>query len=288
MSVLCCCRLRLDHARMSSLGRLSTSGATNARIEPWLPTPKGVADWPCRFDDWRRLQSWLQLKFTPSIGADPDPKVPVILVHSRHAPARFDELSQTLTWPLADSAGRWVGLALRYEGTERQRILSLEKLTESIRFWAVLALAVREDDRIDIRPYALWGDAPHLLDFGQGPTVKGQDAQSLLERLRRLVPRGTGPRSRVDLTPATDALLDKALMALLRRGELGAAGRPSELDREAQGISERLEALGLSPLASAWRTVAAASPEASSAACLRAGFALLSTRRARARLAWMD
>jgi len=278
MSGLCMARIRLQNAQASAGGRLSTSGNTRAQIEPWSPTPDAVRQWSCAFEDWSHLQTYLQAQFTPRLAADSYRDVPVLLLFSRQASARFDEIAQTLSWPLADASGRWIGLTLDYEGVEKDRISALEEMIRTERFWAVVAKAALEDDRITLRPYALWGTTQHLLDFTAKKPSK--EANFLFDLLRRFrTGRATGPSSFVTETPATDAVLARSWNNLLRRAEGG--GAPAESIR----ISDDLESAGFSALARLYRD-SADRPEADAA--LRAAYAVATIRLARASVAWMQ
>ena len=278
MSALCVAMIRLQNAQASAGGRLSTSGNTRAQIEPWSPTPDTVRQWSCAFEDWGHLQTYLQARFTPRLAADSNRDVPVLLLFSRQASARFDEITQTLSWPVADVSGRWIGLTLDYEGVERDRISVLEEMIRTERFWGVVVNAVREDDRITLRPYALWGATQHLLDFtAKRPSKESNFLIDLLRRFR--TGRSSGPHSFVTETPATDAVLARSWNNLLRRAEGGIA--PAESIR----ISDELESAGFSALARLYR-YSADKPEADAA--LRAAYAVVTMRLARASVAWMQ
>ena len=209
MSALCMVRIQLQIAQASAGGRLSTSGNTRAQREQWSLTRETVRQWSCAFEDWGHLQTYLQARLTPRLAAESNRDAPVLLLYSCQASASFDEIAQTLSWPLADAYGRWIGLTLDYEGVERDRISALEEMIRTERFWAVAANAALEDDRITLRPYALWGTTQHLLDFTAKRPAK--EANFLVDLLRRFrTGRATGPRSFVMETPATDAVLGQS------------------------------------------------------------------------------
>ncbi|OWJ64637.1 hypothetical protein BWR60_23750 [Inquilinus limosus] len=289
MAELCAGRVHLAGAQASPAGRLSAAASVTARVEPWTPTREAVAGWSCAFDDWAALEASLQSAFTPRLAAGPLPEVPVVLIFSRHATARFDEISQSLVWPLADARRRWVGLTLRYEGPERDRIPVLERLVASARFWAVLAVAALDGGRIELRPYALWGEAQQLLDFDARPSDAGTASRSLLDRLRRLGSRpANGPAGPVTPTHATDAVLNQAWARLLRRAESGGMQPADVFAREAGRLAGRLEPAGFVALAKAFRGLAVASPDMLPALGLRSAYMVSTLRRARARLVWME
>jgi hypothetical protein len=288
MELLCRGRVQLTAAQATESGRLSTAATICARVQSWQPDRDAIADWPCAFDDWARLEAALQAHFTPRLGEGLGADMPVILIFSRHAPANFEEITQTLTWPLADVRQRWVGLTLPYEGPDRDRMLALERLLDSATFWAVLAIADRSGDRIDLSPYALWGEEQMLLDFQPKPRGPETEAKSLLERLRRFAfRRPIGPAARVIPTPATDRLLEQAWNLLLRRAETGGALAQEGFSREAAVLAGTLETAGFSMLGRHLRSASDAAPDVLAQYCLRAAYFLSTTKRARARLAWM-
>jgi len=281
-------RVRLANAQISASGRLSSSAATSAVCEPWLAAPGVVAEWRCAFGDWADLETYLQTAFTARLGTPPVPDIPVILSFARRGGMRFDELTQTSLWPLADKHGRWIGLRLDYAGAERDRLLNLERLVETETFWAVLAIATNEDGRIDLAPYALWGDRAWLLDFMPQPKAAAPDPASWLERLRRAAgPRHGEPNHLALLSSATDALLDNAWNALLRQGERGQMAAPKIFFREAADLSRQFQEAGFPALANLFSAADRLTQEDMAAFCLRAAYAVRTTRSARARLAWM-
>lgn len=289
MNELCAGRVHLAGAQASPSGRLSTAASVAARVEPWTPSRQAIAGWPCAFDDWTALEASLQSTFTPRLAAGPPSEVPVVLIFSRHAQAQFDEISQSLVWPLADARQHWVGLTLRYEGPERDRIVALERRVASGRFWAVLAVAALDGGRIELRPYALWGETQQLLDFADGPRGTGDASQSLLDRLRRFGRRPAhGPARSVTPAPGTSALLKEAWTLLLRRAETGGMQLLDGFSREAGVLAGRLDIAAFATLALSYRGLAAADPEALPALGLRVAYMVSTLQRARARLLWMS
>ncbi|MCL2714106.1 MAG: hypothetical protein FWD68_05845 [Alphaproteobacteria bacterium] len=281
MSGLCQSQIFLQNAQASASGRLSTSASTTARISPWQPTSEAVQQWSCAFEDWGRLQTHLQARLTPRLTADRSADVPVLLLLARHAAARFDEISQTLIWPVADSSGRWIGLTLDHRGIEKNRISVLEEITRNNRISAVVATATLEDDRITLRPYALWGTTWHLFDFT--PERSAKEASFLADLLQRLRNAATtGPRSFVTDTHATDHVLARAWNGLLRRAESGVAAAQSI--PLADDLADDLERAGFSVAARLYRSLAE-QPHAEAA--LRAAYAISVLRLARASLPWM-
>ena len=195
MARLCAARVRLGGAVASASGRLSTARSDAVEVLDWTPSADAVSGWDCVHDDWPMLESRLQSRLSGRLTVPAPVRIPVVLAFARHAPVRFDEFTQTLTWPLADRGGRWVGLSLPFEGGSRERIAALERLTARERFWAVLATAELADGGIEIRPYGLWGAGQRLLDFDAPPNPDakpGEDFAGLLARLTRGFGGGRG------------------------------------------------------------------------------------------------
>lgn len=292
MAKLAVATVVLRDGAASASGRLSTGQATSATASPWIPKPEALRNWRCAADDWQALEDRLRETFSPGLSRPRIDDTAVILIHSRFAPLRFDELTQSLIWPVEDSSGRWIGLTLPYEGVERARIEALERQANKTPFWAILAVAEPVEGRIELHPYALWGDTPVLLDFSQdlggrrAEPAHLQTGPTLIDRLRAL--RGqtpTGPVSFQVDGSATDRVLNEAWAVLLRRAELGQGQSSEVFQREAAALADRLDAIGISPLGRQFRMLSkTASPEAES---LAAAWAVTSARRGRMRLPWM-
>jgi hypothetical protein len=278
-------RVTLTGAQASPKGRLSTSAATRAQVEPWTPHRDAVRGWPCAFDDWALLEAEMQAALTPRLSEPDRIDRVVMLIPRAFGAASFDELTQTLTWPVADAASRWVGLSIGYEGPGRERLETLERLTAAERFWSVLATASEDGGRIALQPYALWGDALRLLDFEPPSKTQRPQAGSLIERLRRRsADRGRTLHPR--LQPA-DPLLDRAWDALVRWAELGRAADFALKSRELGELAAVLGLAGHTAIAPQFARLAASAPADAPAAALRAAYAVANARHAAARLAWM-
>ncbi len=218
-------------------------------------------------------------RLAPRLARDTAAAVPVVLLFTRHASTRFGEITQTLNWPLADGTGRWIGLSLDYEGEGNARIPALEQTIRDERFWAVVAIGSLEDDRIALRPYALWGTRQILLDFAPG--AKAQDKETFMAWVRRLASnRAAGPDAFITLDPITDTLLKRAWGLLVRRAEAGQ--RNVGMPADAVELSQMMERAGLEALAQVFAT-----NETGKGAALRAAYALITARKSRAQLPWM-
>ena len=274
------------NASASADGRLSMGRETSASVTTWTPNAKAVRDWPCAFDDWAQLQESLRQTFSPALTAPRPPRQPVVLMQARFAPLRFDELSQTLIWPVADQAGRWIALALPYTGLHSARVEALERVGKSGSFWAILATAEPSGGRLDIRPYAVWSDRLHLLDFeSDSPAWTPKAGSGLLQRL--LSQKIRHDRSEPVLHAGGDAtarLIDEAWGLLLHHAEMGQGASPGTMSKRAGDLAGRLEHAGLAPLA---RPMARLAGDPSGEAGLAATWALGCARRSRAALAWM-
>lgn len=283
MSKLCGSRVRLLNAQVSNEGRLSMSAQSRATTETWLPVRDEVRNWPIAFDDWVLLERRVQLDITPRLVSTRSELV--VLLFSRSAPASFDEITQTLTWPVADSRGRWIGLTLNYEGSERQRIEALEDVLGRKHFWGVVALVEEAGGGIDLHPFALWGEKTVLLDFATEGR-RDADRMSLLDRLRRFArTQQSGPTTVSRLGGASDRLLDQAWQTLLRRAE---GAQILDRGRATAELGDLTTQLGLAGYGSLSRMMARLqnAPESADQA-LSSAYCLSVARAARARLAWM-
>jgi hypothetical protein len=259
---------------------------TSASITTWTPNAKAVRDWPCAFDDWAQLQESLRQTFSPALIAPRPPRQPVVLMQARFAPLRFDELSQTLIWPVADQAGRWIALTLPYTRLHSARVEALERVGKSGSFWAILGTAEPSGGRFDIRPYAVWSDRLHLLDFDSGSRTWTPKAGSgLMQRLlSQKLRQDRGDMVLHERGDATSRLIDEAWGLLLHHAEMGQSGTPETMSKRAADLADRLAHAGLTPVA---RAMVRLSGHPSGEAGLAATWALACARRSRASLAWM-
>ncbi len=293
MARSCVAEVRVTGAAASASGRLSGGQGITAVAAPWMPTAQAVRGWDCAFDDWAALEARLLEALSGGLAHPGAAERPVALLLSRYGALRFDELTQTLVWPVADAAGRWIGLTLSYDGVERDRIAVLESLARTERFWAVLATASVFEGGIELRPYAVWGDKPRLLDFMDVPGRRGApsaapptDLGALLGRLRAsMAVAGGGPTAFAPRSAATDRLLDAGWDLVMRRAEAGRGLLREAFAADCTALADRLVTAGLAPLARPFRSLAG--DEGPEDAGLRAAFALTTARRARLRLAWM-
>lgn len=274
------------NASASADGRLSMGRETSASITTWTPNAKAVRDWPCAFDDWAQLQESLRQTFSPALIAPRPPRQPVVLMQARFAPLRFDELSQTLIWPVADQAGRWIALTLPYTRLHSARVEALERVGKSGSFWAILGTAEPSGGRLEIRPYAVWNDRLHLLDFDSGSRTWTPKAGSgLMQRLlSQKLRQDRGDMVLHERGDATSRLIDEAWGLLLHHAEMGQGGTPETMSKRAADLADRLAHAGLPPLG---RAMARLSSHPSGEAGLAATWALACARRSRASLAWM-
>ncbi|NBU29024.1 MAG: hypothetical protein EBS42_12665, partial [Caulobacteraceae bacterium] len=292
MSHLAVSEVALRDGAASASGRLSTGQATTATTGAWTPRPEGIRNWRCAADDWQALETRLQGTFAPGLARPRIEDTAVILVQTRTAPLRFDDLTQSLIWPVADSQGRWIGLTLPYEGIERARIEALERQAQATRFWAILAIAQPVEDRFELHPYGLWADRLVMLDFDRedrrrrSAAITPAAGLGLIERLKGLGGRKAGDNLafRTGGSPTSRAL-DEAWALLLRRAELGQGQSDATFASQAQALADRLNSVGLTfPGRQFHALPEAPSPEE---ACLAAAWAITLTRRSRTTLPWM-
>jgi hypothetical protein len=258
-------------------------------VRPWTPSVDSVCRWDCAYSDWLALERRLQTILASRLTAPAPAQIPIILISNRYAPVRFDELAQTLMWPLADKAGRWIALTLPFEGVERDRIAVLERLTARERFWAVLATAEVSDGGVELRPYALWGEGLHLMDFQPTPDLYAKPPGHFTKIRARLTASvgmtQTGPQRRAARRAYSDRLIDGGWDLLLRRAESGLSLPAAAFASDCREMTNDFARVGLSSLAKSFGAVAA--PNTGEDAALRAAWTIVSARRMRVRLPWM-
>lgn len=283
-------RVTLTGALASDTGRLSTSAQTTARLADGLKGP--ASGWPLIAGDWAALESRLRLDHGPGLTRPPVADAPVILKPTRRGGLQFDERTQTLIWPVADAAGRWIALELEQDDREEGRIDVLERLAAGGAIEAVYAQVEQTDGRFRLTPYAVWTDRLRLLDSALdleprrwfGPRTPAPTT-GLFARLKARVAALGEPNGLISSRSGTDVLLQDAWDLLLRRAEMGRAADRAAFVDEAAALAARFAAAGLTPLAAVFDF---STPQAADeAACLRAVWGVVSARALRARLAWM-
>ncbi len=287
---LACGRVALTGALASDTGRLSTSAQTTARLEDSTRGP--ASGWPLIADDWAVLESRLRRDHGPGLTRPPVADAPVILKPARRGGLQFDERTQTLVWPVADTAGRWIALELEQDDREEGRIDVLERLAAGGAIEAVYAQVEQTDGRFRLTPYAVWTDRLRLLDTALDPDPRRRfgartpaPTTRLFARLRAQVAARGEPTGLISSRAGTDVLLQDAWELLLRRAEMGRAVDRVAFVAESGALAARFAAAGLTPLSAAFSFPTAQA--ADEAACLRAVWGVVSARALRARLAWM-
>ncbi len=256
---------KLNRAQASDIGRLSLSQSSRAEaIALFRPTRDTLNAWAKDHEGglpdlahaaWPRLAAYLEGCFVPSLDAPPATARPVVVAPARLAPIIFDDLSQTLRWPLMDHAGYWTALSLGHvdRGLGAHRIAALEAImgdTDDRRPFAIVALARIGHGDIVLEPMALWAEkeAPLLLDFSKNARSPqtGRDTK-IMDDLRRTTAQATpapdtAAHQTVRLLEAgIDALIalaeagaqvsarDGLLSPIARRFEINALGGPAHL-----------------------------------------------------------
>ena len=283
-------RVALNGALASDTGRLSTSAQTTARLEDSTRGP--ASGWPLIADDWAVLESRLRRDHGPGLTPPPVADAPVILKPTRRGGLQFDERTQTLIWPVADTVGRWIALELEQDDRQEGRIDVLERLAAGGAIEAVYAQVEQTDGRFRLTPYAVWTDRLRLLDTALDPDPRRRfgartpaPTTRLFARLRAQVAARGEPTGLISSRAGTDVLLQDAWELLLRRAEMGRAVDRVAFVAESGALAARFAAAGLTPLSAAFSFPT--SQAADEAACLRAVWGVVSARALRARLAWM-
>lgn len=279
LSTLARGRVTLASARLSRQGRLSLAGDTTAMVAAAASPVEEARGWPVTFGDWSQLEKILQKRFSARLSTQPETG-PLLLAPTFHAKARFDEVAQEHTWPVADAQGRWIGLTLRHGTSQGASSAYVDEMTGArmIRLSAigdvclVLALPQIEAERVALRPVSVIAATPseprlklHELRLqGKGLELPSPDMRAAfmaqLEKRRYgavpldltcgRVPSATA--TRVVLVALADELLAVAevggrLLDEQRQRRIGALGNHLgrygliELGRAASAIGERVE-----------------------------------------------
>jgi hypothetical protein len=280
----------LKGARVSDRGRLSLGQETKATQTLWLPNAEEVASWHWAFDDWQRLAKVLEDGLASGL-AGAAPAVPVILRPGRLGAAQFDDISQSLVWPVGDRNGRWIGLTLPHEGMRSLRLDRLERLLSKARPWAILATASLAAETIEVTPFGLWTDEQVLLDFWTcaEPVPERGVIHRLIGRFRQ-AKEALSDRSFVRLAPLSDQtrrLMTQAVDEFVRGAEMSSAMTSEQWGARLAQLSSRFRAAALEPIAIQLEAAAAAAEKERAESCLRAVFAIHSLQTQRARLTYL-
>jgi hypothetical protein len=273
----------LSGAQASPTGRLSLSQTSRAEpIQPFRPTREQVTAWAQDRDgpladlahmSWPILADHLARRFAPSLDAPPLSAQPVILVPGRIAPVAFDDLTQSLRWPLMDAAGAWISLTLDHDeegrGLGAARIAALEAAIgdgSNKRPFAIVATARPEAGRMMLEPVALWGETVTSLDFPDRSSPQPSDVVSrIMAGLRRKVAQFAPPPPADLSVRQTSQFLQAGVDALIGFAESGLHGSAKE--RLLTPLAKTYQLASLTPLAQLIsRTIASSESDTASAA----------------------
>ena len=174
--------LRLSQPRLADDLRLALGGATRAEPLPrWSADDARLANQG--FADWRQLGERLRA----ATGLTAEPLDLLLLRPSATREPLLDEAAQLLAWPVQDTAGRWLRLAVPVSEQHERRIMALQRLAAAKT--PIQAVLVRVER----------GLASHLLT---PVAVLGANAQGLLRSVSldfepepaRTTPSGLGQR----------------------------------------------------------------------------------------------
>jgi hypothetical protein len=214
-----------------------------------------------------------------------------VLCPQRTAPVAFDELTQSLSWPLMDAAGNWIALSLDHDlsgsGLGARRIDALEAAQNgAARPFAIVALARPDGDRLALTPMTLWGEAVAMLDFPQRPRpAEPRLLADAIARIRRARERRAAPppMDTAVRTPVTLALAALAALAALVASAEDGNGGATRRTRLAP-LARRFELASLQPLARLFSRAAACEPADAPEAALTAAWAAVTLQRLARRL----
>jgi hypothetical protein len=245
-------RIRLTNARLSPDGRLSGVESTSAMVSE------------IDADQWQRVveggaTSWAELAREragagQSLLAAPKPASAwAVLRPTSTGRVVFDQVRQTLVWPLVDAAGDLLMLELGWADHLAHAIDRIEGLGELAGDRAVVARVHARGGTLVGEPLSVLsteeGQRIDVLHFDAGPPVPS-GKQRLVERLRRAAlpprvePPDDEPGARVAPTRLPTALVDLRHL-VEQRAQRGVGGlAPGVLAAELEGVDARLRAQG--------------------------------------------
>lgn len=229
------CRVVLHGAQVNNAGRLSAADCTSATVMPLdgATLVQQLKPW----DSWAEMYS-ARGEQRASLLAEPEPmKDWVALRPTQFGEARFDDVRQTLVWPLLDGEGHTLAAEIPFDEYSRHAIGRVECLGPSELLPETLVIArLRASAHGDVVAVPLSLVRPGARDtcvdalYFDDALQQGM-ASALLERLKRMVPSRNAP------VPAAAGLLaaPSALRALRhelqRQAERGTAPGNAEQAR---------------------------------------------------------
>jgi len=232
-------RFRLEGAAASEDGRLSLT--KNVQVVRLVESGVSASTAVSR---WTALRDYLRARLIGRLGAPHAASEAVLIQPRRVARPWFDDLSQSLIWPVADQDGLWIGLSVEH-GRDRQTLIAALEAVAS-RGWrgAITALASVANRSFVLKPVAL-ADGERLFNLGLddiGTLTAFGGFTKAAERMREIGSRfGFRPRvfdSVADSPPRM--ALSAAWQALVDISELGmdalSAEHSAGLERAASGL----------------------------------------------------
>ena len=269
LEVLVNSRVSLGSAALSAWGRLSQGADVKATIAPATVTRAEAIEWPVTYADWAALQGALQQRFSGALTGGTGEGGPVLLAPAAHARASFDELLQEHTWPVADSAGRWIGLTLSRAEADEMTAARLTRLSRIGDVALILALPRPGPRLIQLVPAAVIAATPsvpkpklHNLQF-RGTGLEQPSASMQAAWIAGLFKKRYGAMPvEAEFFSSAKARATRRILLSLADELLGVAeigGRPLDEARQRALVaaSGRLDSFGLAIVSDAVRVVTA-------------------------------
>jgi len=243
------CRVVLQRAQVNNAGRLSAADSTSATVMPLdgATLVQQLKPW----DSWAEMYS-ARGEQRASLLAEPEPmKDWVALRPTQFGEARFDDVRQTLVWPLLDGEGHTLAAEIPFDEYSRHAIGRVECLGPSELLPETLVIArLRASAHGDVVAVPLSLVRPGARDtcvdalyFDDAPQ-QGM-ASVLLERLKRMVPSRDAPVPAASGLLAAPSALRELRHELQLQAERGTAPENAEQGRaELARHAERLANAG--------------------------------------------
>lgn len=245
-------RFRLDNATASDSGRLSMAAGISAiGLQGRAAEEAEMAN--AAFRSWSDLRRHLRSCLSGGI-AQPKAGTETVILHPRRVGRPwFDDLRQSLIWPVEDQDGGWIGLSVDH-GVDRDGLVTaLEKVASDGWHGTIVASASIAGRSFALRPFALadgndlfnlgLDDIRTLSGFGLGRIARGfvRDLGMLVGRLPRAFVRTAPSIPQSALSGSWQLLVDVA--------ELGMDGLTRDQSDRMAIAAQRLRAVGLATVA---------------------------------------
>lgn len=154
LSTLSKARVNLTNARRAGARLSASEQTTGSRLDEEYDVD-ALPGGPPAFSDWADLHAHLRVRDGLTLSEGFPDREPVILSAAAFEAPYFDDFGQEAVWPLADVAGRWIGLRVSATKDGANRLDAIEYHLRTVTARYVMATVSVSADGWRLSPYAL-------------------------------------------------------------------------------------------------------------------------------------